>query len=157
MVGGRMPTCSSRRTEAAHRAWGSGWAKDDSAFSAVLGFTDPQRLSPRIEQHVTPAQFKNLACTHACLAEKRENELVRRGRPGDGGIQCPLLMLLADWSWGGPPAAQRRQRHQRTVCAQAAPDRPGEQVAESGDAATDGAGCRFAPNEPGLKVHLVEL
>src|SRR5713226_6883815 len=32
MVGGRMPTCSSRRTEAAHRAWGSGWAKDDGAF-----------------------------------------------------------------------------------------------------------------------------
>src|SRR5207245_10888175 len=106
---------------------------------------------------VTPAQFKNLAGTHACFAEKRENELVRRGRAGDGGIQCPLLMLLADWSWEGPPATQRGQRHQRTVCAQAAPDRPREPVAESGDAATDGTGGRLAPNEPGLKVHLVEL
>ena len=156
MVGGRRtPTCSSRRAEATHGARGSCWTKDDRAFSAVLGLTDPQRLPPRIEQHITPAQVKDFACKHPCLAQEREDQPVGWRRAGDRDIQRMLFVLLADRSRQGPPATQWRQLCQRPPRTQAVADRPREQVPERGDAPPDGTGGCFAANDPGLEMPMI--
>ena len=67
-----------------------------------------------------------LTGAHAGFAQEGEHQPIGWRRAGDGSIQCALLILLADRSRQGPPAAQRRQLHQGALHAQAAADRPCE-------------------------------